>query len=543
MLGPNRPSTAPQLTDQLDGIDQLEAIERIEAVGDWRQALQSLQRLLMGPLCCGSKGYHVLGRLYQRLGRHQPARRAYQQALALQPQSARTYNNLALLELAQLNASAADSWLQRGLQISERCHEESALLYATGSELRLFQLRAADALIYAQAHLALSVSVVSLTNLAGCLHQLARFAEARDLQEQAVARHLQDHAPHLLQEPLQALVAAPCGDQQASDCLRTLLLNLGLFQLCLDPFDRQGQALLLAHDATDRAQLGQVVSPWLSWKGDRCQRLTLWDDQGYGDTLQNLGWVLQAAQRADQLELWLRPSLLPLVRSRFRLPGHCSLNVMAPEARPWAQEGFHLGLYHLPMVLGAWSPAQPPDHLRGWVRRPRSTPSLPPRIGLVWSAGRHPAPQPERSARLRDAPFGALWALAQSWKHRFGAEILSLHLDSPASEAAREALSSGALMQGVHSSDWLATAEVLETLDAVVSVDTSLAHLAGVLGVPCCLMLPAPADWRWGQSGNQTWLYPSVALARCREPGNWSAVWPEVTAWMDAHLGHRFPGQ
>ena len=514
----------------------LDGIEQLEGLGAWSEALTSLQGLLLGPQSSLPQGYHLLGRLYQRLGRNAQARRAYQQALALQPHSPRTYNNLALLELAELKAAAADAWLQQGLQIPECCADDRTLLYATGCELRLFQLRIFEAFSYAQAHLALSVSVVSLTNAASCLHQLARFDEARELQQQAVALHLQDHAPQLLQQPLAALVGAPCGDRQATDRLRTLLLNLGIVLLCLDPFDPQGQALLLAHDATDRVQHQPIGGSWQPWNGERCQRLTLWDDQGFGDTLQNLGWVLDAAERAEQLELWLRPSLLPLVRSRFRLPAHCTLNVMTPDARPWAQGGSHLGLYHLPMVLGAWTDAQKPDHLRGWLRQTSRPRSLPPRIGLVWCAGRHPAPQPERSARFRDAPFPEIWALAQQWKQRYGAEILSLQLDVQSAAAAQQAFSSGALIQGVQSTDWLATAGVLESLDAVVSVDTSLVHLAGVLGVPCCLLLPAPADWRWGQTGSHTWLYPTLFLVRCQEPRNWSAVWPQLGDWMDSQL-------
>ena len=62
------------------------------------------------------------------------------------------------------------------------------------------------------------------------------------------------------------------------------------------------------------------------------------------------------------------------------------------------------------------------------------------------------------------------------------------------------------------------TAEVLASLDLLVSVDTSVAHLAGALGIPTVLMLNAPADWRWGQSGHRTFLYDSMTLVRCAAP-------------------------
>ena len=57
------------------------------------------------------------------------------------------------------------------------------------------------------------------------------------------------------------------------------------------------------------------------------------------------------------------------------------------------------------------------------------------------------------------------------------------------------------------------------SIDLLVSVDTSLAHLAGALGVPTVLMLSAPADWRWGQAGDQTFLYDAMTLVRCAAPG------------------------
>ena len=64
----------------------------------------------------------------------------------------------------------------------------------------------------------------------------------------------------------------------------------------------------------------------------------------------------------------------------------------------------------------------------------------------------------------------------------------------------------------LRSPDWLKTAEALETLDLLVSVDTSVAHLAGALGVPTVLLLNFPADWRWGQFGETTFLYEKTFL-------------------------------
>ena len=71
------------------------------------------------------------------------------------------------------------------------------------------------------------------------------------------------------------------------------------------------------------------------------------------------------------------------------------------------------------------------------------------------------------------------------------------------------------LEQPLHSPDWLKTAEVLESIDLLVSVDTSVAHLAGALGIPTVLMLSAPADWRWGQRVARPSLRRDASGLRC----------------------------
>ncbi|WP_436717002.1 tetratricopeptide repeat-containing glycosyltransferase family protein [Roseiconus lacunae] len=72
------------------------------------------------------------------------------------------------------------------------------------------------------------------------------------------------------------------------------------------------------------------------------------------------------------------------------------------------------------------------------------------------------------------------------------------------------------------------TAAVMKNLDAVVTTDTSLAHLAGALGVPTCLMLGKVPDWRWLTEGDRTPWYPSVKLFRQQQMGDWASVIADV---------------
>ena len=72
--------------------------------------------------------------------------------------------------------------------------------------------------------------------------------------------------------------------------------------------------------------------------------------------------------------------------------------------------------------------------------------------------------------------------------------------------------------------DFADTAAIIERLDAVVSIDTSIAHLAGALRKPLWLMLPFAADWRWFAGETRSPWYPGATLVRQPQPGAWGEV-------------------
>ena len=110
--------------------------------------------------------------------------------------------------------------------------------------------------------------------------------------------------------------------------------------------------------------------------------------------------------------------------------------------------------------------------------------------------------------------------MAQQWRKHHQATLVSLQLEGNDEVQVRSLIDKGVLEQTLHSPDWLQTAEALESLDLLVSVDTSVAHLAGALGIPTVLILSAPADWRWGQTNRHTFLYDSMCLVRCAASGD-----------------------
>ena len=67
------------------------------------------------------------------------------------------------------------------------------------------------------------------------------------------------------------------------------------------------------------------------------------------------------------------------------------------------------------------------------------------------------------------------------------------------------------------------TAAVVAQLDLVISADTSVAHLAGAMGIPVWLLLPWRPDWRWSPAASDTPWYPSMRLFHAAEPA-WTNV-------------------
>ena len=491
----------------------LERLDLLEAQGSWHQALALLRSSLSHNNPC-AEVWHRLGRLYQRLNYLDVARRAYKIALDLDTARPNSFNNLILLELSCLDAEAADLWLKKGLAINDISNDDSDRLFASACELRLFQRRSHEALAFAKKQLSIKPSPVCLSNIAVCLRQMNDFSGAVEAQIQAIRLQVEE-----VPENLADLVGTELGSIDASVALHLQLMNLGVFKLCLDPFDRQAQMLLLAgaycrahywHDSRFR--------DWL-WRGRLVDELLVWDGRGFGDALQNLCWVRQLASSLGRIRLWLRPALHRLVRNRLDLPPNVILEVMDNSRIPWAEGCHHVDIWFLPIYMNGWQPGHPRLAAPALGRAKYLSDNT--AIGLVWRAGRHSDPQPELSARKRDVPFPQLMAQARRWQKRWGCSLVSLQLDENLDPVVNEALARGWLNGSLVPGDWESTAEIVEKLSLVVTIDTAIAHLCGALGVSCVVLLNSPADWRWGQCGSDCFLYSSVRLARCPRPGAW----------------------
>src|SRR5207244_274801 len=80
------------------------------------------------------------------------------------------------------------------------------------------------------------------------------------------------------------------------------------------------------------------------------------------------------------------------------------------------------------------------------------------------------------------------------------------------------------------------TAAIMMNLDLVITSDTSIAHLAGALGVPVWVPLPLVTDWRWLTERSDSPWYPTMRLFRQRKAGDWESVFDEIRSALSERI-------
>jgi hypothetical protein len=197
----------------------------------------------------------------------------------------------------------------------------------------------------------------------------------------------------------------------------------------------------------------------------------------------------------------------------------------------------HCPLLSLPLALGtqlATIPSQTP-YLRASPQavldwNGRLGPRHRPRIGLAWSGRPEHDNDYNRSMRLNTllSPLSG-----------FNATYVSLQREVREDDAPVLQSSSDVLHFGEGLKNYADTAALIANLDLVISVDTSVAHLAGALAKPVWILLPFIPDWRWLLDREDSPWYPTARLFRQDETRKWESVMARVQAALDAYLRRR----
>jgi len=141
-----------------------------------------------------------------------------------------------------------------------------------------------------------------------------------------------------------------------------------------------------------------------------------------------------------------------------------------------------------------------------------------PRVGLAWSGK-----PTHKNDRNRSIPLTLLSPLLLTP----GVTFVSLQKDYRAADRAAFAAAPLVRLDGALA-DFADTAAAIAALDLVIAVDTAVAHLAGSLGKPLWLLLPAIGDWRWFKDRADSPWYPSARLFRQPRIGDWQSALADV---------------
>ncbi|MBF0285993.1 MAG: tetratricopeptide repeat protein, partial [Magnetococcales bacterium] len=262
------------------------------------------------------------------------------------------------------------------------------------------------------------------------------------------------------------------------------------------------------------------------WDGGplRGKTLYLYAEQGFGDALMFLRFLPEAAQRAQgRIVLEVQPELLPLLD---HLPDMSQIIGRDDEPKPAFD--VQAPLLSLPMIFGTTLETlprqpflEPPTAAREkWRQRLApldSTREL--KVGLVWAGNPNVKNDAMRSPRLE--PFLPILP-------RVGVRFFSLQMGDGRRDLEGRTLPPNFLDLAGQIGDFADTAGILANLDLLLTTDTSVAHLAGAMGLPGLVTLHHLPDWRWTLEPDRSVWNPTLKLFRQPEAERWDRVMAAV---------------
>ena len=418
-------------------------------------------------------------------------------AATLRPDNCDALNTLSLSLINLKRFDEAKSWLRQALAAKPDRYASLMNLATT---------------LYAEGKMELAVAVCRrvLTDRPDDVEALVNLGTTR--QDQGRSRDAIVH--------YRRAVALSPGQPKAHLFAAMAYLRLGVFSIGWDLYEWRGRhrpSLTFPGIAHGRP----------CWDGGDItgKTILLHSEQGLGDTLQFCRYVPLVAEKA-KVVLAVQGPLRGLLAS---LGGNVRI-LRDGERIP--QFDLHCPLMSLPRLFRTATRNVPrdraylradPQRLAAWHRRLDG--GRGPRIGLAWSGNPGHYGDSRRSLPLRRL-------LPLFWNS--GADWHVVQKDLREDDRPLVAATPNLTWHGDHLADFDDTAALVSALDLVIAVDTSVAHLAGALGVPTWLMLPYACDWRWLEDRDDSPWYASVRLFRQPRPDDWDGVIARIAEHLAA---------
>jgi Flp pilus assembly protein TadD len=309
--------------------------------------------------------------------------------------------------------------------------------------------------------------------------------------------------------------------------------NLALLQMLMGNF-AAGWAGREAHWKSDRQSSYPKFSEprWVGEADIEGKTILVCADEGLGDTIQFARYVPLIAARGARVILAVEESARALLSG---LPGVSQCVRKSANGLPAFD--LHCPMSGLPLAFGTrldtipsdvpYLPAPPERLVQVWQSRLGEHDKL--RVGLVWSGN----PQ-HGNDHNRSIPLRMLLPLLDA-----GATFVSLQKDPRPADHAVLQQRNDIVDLTAYLTDFVETAALINCLDLVITVDTSVAHLAAALGRPTWILLPYTPDYRWLLDRDDSPWYPTARLFRQTETREYASVLNRMTTELQSLIAAR----
>jgi tetratricopeptide (TPR) repeat protein len=464
------------------------------AIGCYERAVELLPEL--------PEAHHNLGNALMELGRLDDAIASYWEALQLKPDCPEICNNLGHALLQKGNLEEATAYFGRAVQFKPGYAEAHSNLGAAYRQQAKLDEAVAS---YGRALELAPQFVEAHSNLGNALHLQGRLDEAAASFQRALALK-PDHA-----------------DAHYSQSF--VMLQRGDFERGWAEHEWRWQTRSNPPRGFSQPEWdGKPLPPGTT--------LLVYAEQGLGDTIQFVRYMQLIGERSPATKMVLECDQ-PLAAILSSLYGVGQV-IVRGEVLP--RFDAHVSIQSLPLLFGTRMETIPrqvpylfanPSLVEQWRESLAEIPGT--RIGINWrGSSDHPL------RRRRDLPLDLFSKLG---------EVPGLHLISLQKGASLAELGAAGETPIAHLGEdfdttrgaFMDTAAVMMNLDLVITSDTSIAHLAGALGVRVWVALPYPADWRWFLDRSDSPWYPTMRLFRQKAAGEWGTVFEEMKAALAEH--------
>lgn len=262
------------------------------------------------------------------------------------------------------------------------------------------------------------------------------------------------------------------------------------------------------------------------WNGQSLhgKTLLLHGEQGYGDLIQMARYFSRILDFGGRLLVDTRSEIIPLLQHNFP-----NINFVVSDNKKEINTPYDywLGIMSLPFVfdttrysvpLKSGYLGAPEDALNYWQGRVGELSSAKIKVGIAWSGN-----SSHRADKRRSIPTGLLYTMLPRAKFDFFPLQTNVSFGHPGNLIDIE----GELLT------FSDTAALIAHMDCVITVDTSIVHLAGAMGVPTMLLLPYRYEWRWGLQGESNDWYDSVKVLRQTQHGRWDELLIDAFARLE----------